>query len=172
MYICINLNNIKVGCHTWFYKRVERSYEEAKVIYITDSKKTIQRWEEICNNVNDKSRIAYQWTQEQCERNLSILCRQLRMVEKRLCKVAVMNHQPDDENGTQYQFIRGNLYCTNDSLPHNIFRVRNYPEDNLLSFQDTMRFCRVKYNVSLNDDQIERLRKFWYENPDGLIQFG
>ena len=94
------------------------------------------------------------------------------MVEKGLCKLAVMNHQPDDETGQLYRFVEGNLYCTDDTLPHDIFRVGGYPEDLLFDFYDTIRFCRVKNNIELSPQQIGNLRKFWDDYPDGMISFG
>lgn len=82
-----------------------------------------------------------------------------------------MNKQPSDEDGRLYSYINGDLYCTSNELPHDIFRIGGYPNDELFSIMETMRFCN-KNNIKLNKDQKTRLQKFWFENPDGMIRFG
>lgn len=161
-----------MGCHTWFYKKVERSYEEAKNIWMEHQKGWIERATEICNNPDDECRLAYDWSQDTCNSFLAVAKRQLQIVEKGLCRVAVMNHQPSDDDGRLYEFVDGNLYCTHKTLPHNIFRIGKYPEDKLFDFYDTIRFCRVKNNIDLSHEQVGKLRKFWDDYPDGMIRFG
>lgn len=85
-----------MGCHTWCYNKVERSIEDARKIYLDNQDETIKNWEYYCENPDCDVRKAYtEWTQERCEFWLSVFKRQKRMVEKGLCNVAVMNHQPD-----------------------------------------------------------------------------
>jgi hypothetical protein len=159
-----------MGCHTWFYKKVERSIEEARQKWIEVKKDWIERWKEICNDPNAECRFIFEWSQEYCDWSLSLYERQLRMVEKGLCNMAVMNQQPEDEEGS-YEFVDNILYCNSNNLPHNIFRISGYPEDKLHSIMETMRFC-VKNNIKLTKEQKYQLQKFWFENPEGLITFG
>lgn len=166
-----------MGCHTWFYKKVNRTYEEAKEIWINNQKEIIKRWKEIINNPEDKSRIVYEWTKEFCENYLEVLNRQLKIVQKELCKVAVMNHQPNDKNGKLYQYISNNLYCTSDELPHDYFRIGNYPEDLLFSLEQTLNFLesnndKIFYSWKSKEETIKYLKEFWNQYPNGLIKFG
>jgi hypothetical protein len=160
-----------LGCHTWFYRKVERTYEEARDIWLNWNQRNIKRWEEITHDPEDEFRKFYELSQEECDHTLAVLKRKQRIVEKGLCRRAIFKNQPDDLEGKLYKLVGENLYCTNDDLPGNIFRVGNYPEDKLFSMEDTARFCREK-NIELTREQLLRLNIFWEAHPDGMICFG
>lgn len=163
-----------MGCHTWFYRRIDRTIEEARELFLTEYKKSLKSWEELLNNPADECRVAYGWTQEYCDHYFEVLKRQIRMVEKGLCNVAVMNKQLD-----HCIYIPGRgLFITDVSMTHNIFRIGGYPEDMLFSFEETIEFIEKNkeaisnYRGPLQEDTIDRLKKFWEQYPDGMIDFG
>jgi hypothetical protein len=177
-----------MGCHTWFYRKVNRTLEEARELYIKDHKKSIIRFKEMLNNPEDEVRAAYSWTDENLDHAIKIMERQVQMVEKELCNVAVFNHQPEDHRSRDYEFEKKNntLYCTDDELPHDIFRIGGYPEDRLFSLEETLQYLgshddKIGYadtifnetdrNI-LKESAIKRLKKFWEDHPDGMIEFG
>lgn len=62
---------------------------------------------------------------------------------------------------------------TNIDTPHDLFRIGGYPDDKLLSLQQTMEFIELnKERISFGEDWEERLKEFWSKNPDGVIEFG
>jgi hypothetical protein len=62
---------------------------------------------------------------------------------------------------------------TDIDTPHNLFRIRNYPNDKLLSLEQTMEFIeKHKERISFSEDWEEELIKFWSKHPDGVIEFG
>lgn len=69
--------------------------------------------------------------------------------------------------------IYGDDRYTSIDTPHNLFRVRNYPEDKLLSLKETLDFIeKNKDSVTFDYDWEARLIAFWDKNPDGVIEFG
>jgi len=77
-------------------------------------------------------------------------------------------------------------YVSDKELPHDTFRVDDYPEIKLFSLQETLDFLeknddKIRYTSSIFDKTdrevlkqraIERLKDFWEKNPDGMIDFG
>ena len=62
---------------------------------------------------------------------------------------------------------------TDIDTPHDLFRIGGYPDDKLLSLQQTMEFIeRNKERISFSENWEERLKEFWSKNPDGVIEFG
>lgn len=161
-----------MGCHTWFYKKENRSIEEARALFIKDYQAVIQ---EIKNTWNDPDghtqhyKKTYNLTEEQCLFQLHILERQLRMVEKGLCNVAVMNKQ---EEICDYISDKG-FFIEVDGF-HDLFRIGKYPLNKLFSLEDTMNFIKEKGEeiYSKADNYEENLKEFWTKYPDGMIKFG
>lgn len=65
------------------------------------------------------------------------------------------------ENGVLYEEI--------DEF-HDLFRVGDYPETTLHSFEETTEF--IENNKVKGDIYWDELKKFWEKYPDGLITFG
>jgi len=62
---------------------------------------------------------------------------------------------------------------TDIDTPHNLFRIDGYPDDTLLSLEQTMEFIEHnKERMSFIENWETRLKEFWSKNPDGLIEFG
>ena len=175
-----------MGCHTWFYKKVDRTIEEARERYLSDLHESINSFQSMLDDPSDQTKIDLEWTDEFIQEAIDIWKRQKRMVEKGLCNVAVMKKQPADENGILYRFVNGNLYCYHHELPHDTFRRGDYPDDKLFSLEETLKYLednddKIYYHYSfldktrksvLKERAIKRLKKFWDEYPDGMILFG
>jgi len=164
-----------MGCHTWFFTKIERTAEEARKIWINDHKKWMDKWKEICDNPNDHARVTYNWSQEYCDYHLEVRKRQLRLVENGFCMQAVFNKQPDDEN-ILYRYVVGKgLFADNGKLPHDIFRSK-YTEVQLFSLDQTLKYISDNKNALAfhmsEEDTIQALTKFWNEYPNGMIEFG
>ena len=172
-----------MGCHTWFYRKVERSYQEAKKIWIETQLNNMETWKRslIDNSDSEFSKElleAYpEWTLEYCIHSLKVSERRLRMVEAGLCQKAVMNKQPDSVS----IFIEGKGFYVedseNDKMPHDLFRIYGYPTEKLFSLEETISFIE-KYKsehpdqICLYDYSIDKLVDFWKKYPDGMIDFG
>jgi hypothetical protein len=70
---------------------------------------------------------------------------------------------------------------TDIDTPHDLFRVGHFPDDTLLSLQQTMEFIEqtmkfVEQNeneyILFSENWEEKLKEFWAKNPDGVIEFG
>ena len=156
-----------MGCHTWFYTKIERTQEEAKELWINEHIKSINRWEEMCKNPNDNCRVSYNWSQEFCNLKLEVLKRQLRRVQNGGCKEAIWNKQPDKELTI---FIKGKGLFIETSY-HDIFRRYGYPEVKLFSYEETIDYI-IDNKCYFYEDTLKQLIKFWAEYPNGVIEFG
>ena len=180
-----------MGCHTWFAKKVERDYETAKGYALEDIQKNLDIAIRMLNNPNEndlKMIEAYKWDASFLNRMVKIGERQIRMVNKNLCKVAVMNRQPEHSFYNEHGFF----ILDDDNLPHDIFRIgfdrkfekpyNTYCNVYLYSMDETIKFINEQFKraendlpywfVTLNEAQIKQLNKFWQEYPDGCIHFG
>ena len=157
-----------MGCHIWCFKRVERTQEEAKQLFLKQKQKDINDWEEIVNNPLDECRVAYKWSQEEIEFTLAVFKRQYRMVENNYCQKAIWNHQPDNVS----EYINNVFYVNSEY--HDVFRVMGYPDDTLYSYEECLEFIdnyNKKHNTNISVFK-ERLKEFWDKYPNGIIKFG
>lgn len=151
-----------MGCHTWCYKKVERSIEEARRIYLAEAQKFVSGWTSDYENGN-----FFNQTEEEFKKTIAIAERQIRMVEKGLCNVAVMNKQPE-----MSEFIIGKGFYIECGY-HDIFRIGGYPDVYLFSYDECLAFIsnyEIEHNCKV--DVQKYLKEFWIDNNDGLISFG
>lgn len=163
-----------MSCHTWFYKRVDMSYEEAREMVLKSMEEMVD-WLEgpeytkmLAEALEEDPYDTYISSMSDC---LPVFKRQLRMIKAGLCKEAVMNKVPDHE------YINGKMYTGVEEYG-NIFRVYDYPEDILWSYEDCMLFIENRRLIEgtrvdmRHPNWQEELKKFWQEYPDGFIRFG
>jgi len=160
-----------MGCHTWFYKKIDVSYEEAKRYVISSYEKEIE--------------LLNKWTVEHGLKYKPIYERKLQLVKSDRCKVAVCNRYEHVDGVTYYVKDKG-FFVSSDELPSNLFRIGNYPEDKLFSLDETLKFIednkdKVYFTSTIFDkrdvdllkqEAIIKLESFWNEYPDGMINFG
>lgn len=130
-----------MGCHTWFYRKIERTQEEANESCIKGLKKSRRlswkifknptgyrgiNWEENCDS-----------NKENCLKSISILNRKIKAIYNGYYKKAVWNHQSDKDLTV---YIKGKgLYIENTEF-HDLFRRGGYPEDRLFSYEETIKY--------------------------------
>lgn len=189
-----------MGCHTWFYKKIEVSYEQARTNYLTQIERELAFSERMIKGEIDADLLeAYpEWTPEYGERLKAIFLRHKRLVEGRYCQVATMDKYSRGFEVIRYIPEKG-MFLACDSLPHDVFRVYKYPKDKLFSWEETLKFlCNPEKNCHMGGLKHEgikeyidtyplyanldryaditfsynTLKRFWDENPDGMISFG
>lgn len=178
-----------MGCHTWFYKKNnDITYEMCKEHLIKRYNRDITFYDDLINKLtndnlsdDDKDFIKHypEFDYNYCVIHKAITQRSLQIIEKGLCKKAVCNTYNSNFGLTYYIENKG-FYTSYDSLPHDMFRLGGYPEDNLFSYEETIKFIEehkdeIYYyhqNKVTGETFEEALQRFWLENPDGMIQFG
>jgi hypothetical protein len=166
-----------MGCHTWFYKKTDTPpYEEMKKFVVDTYKRSVNdltRWIDNPTDAEYLEMVAVytDWTIEAITNWRDADARRVRMIEAGLCKQAVMNKFCMYGDGLK-EFYNGNLYDDVDGY-HDLFRKYGYPEDRLFSLEETLEYINdPKNECQTYDKTVERLTKFWTENPDGMITFG
>ena len=169
-----------MGCHTWCYRKIDRTIEEAKQIWLKAQIKSIARWEDIVNNPEDECRVVYEWTQEECQDTLNILKRKLNFVSKGLVKEAFCKHEQSALGERRVWFDSNTKAFYQDTEFHDPFRIWGYPVDFLYSYEECLKYITkfeethgVKIHLYVNPITGEQsLKKFWETYPDGQIHFG
>ena len=93
-----------------------------------------------------------------------------------------MHSQCLDNGEDMHEIHNGIIYCNNDDVPHDIFRLGGYPDDILFSFEESKKFIeenrdKIFYGGASSQAQGEEeclslLINFWNNNPIGMIDFG
>lgn len=171
-----------MGCHTWFFTKVDPqpTYEQVREKLLSHYHIEMGFYQRHVSNTlaEDELFLFEDRTIESSEYAISVIQRWISRVEKRLCQVATMRHGAGTMNDTFCE--RDHQFYTEVGL-HDVFRIGGYPNDELLSFEDTMEFFEK------NDDKIfwggaptvigkeatiEIIREFWNKYPNGMIHFG
>ena len=159
-----------MGCHTWFYRKIERTQEEAKQSCLQNLKRSRNLAWKIYKNPTSYYGINWETTKEEQLYYIKYLNRQIRMVSNNLCSRAVWDRQ-NDEDLTEY--IEGKGLYIEDTGFHDVFRKYGYPDDKLFSLQETLNYINNPENACVTYDKtFERLNEFWNKYPDGMIEFG
>jgi len=186
-----------MGCHTWFYRKFDVSIEQVKEDAIYICQQQILRQQKYI----DDPYLDIEWRHEYVEdykkryncdpfeHDKKFFEKCLRFIEKgyfkkldTLSRFYDFITLEDEKNG---KFIKGIYnYCARNNsvyikdkgsdLPNTIFRVGNYPEDQLLSYEETINFIN-SHVVSFSYEKemaLDKLKQFWEKYPDGMICFG
>jgi len=169
-----------MGCHTWFYKKVDVNYEEVKAKVIVHYEEEISLLDKMINESLDKDLLEVypEFTIEYGLKNKPIIERKLSIIRKNLCKEAVCRRYRHEDNLTDYINGKG-FYTTKNDMQHDLFRIGNYPEDKLFSLTETLDFIEKNkdkihsyyFNKVQNKDYKQQLEEFWKTYPDGMIRF-
>ena len=163
-----------MGCHTWFGKNVEVSYEEVKRFAINIYERDIEFNNSIIDGTvkRDVLELFPELTKEFGIKHKAIAERKLRMIKSDHCKLAMYNRYEHITGLTFY--ANGEFYVYTHDLPHDLFRVGNYPEDKLFSLDETLDFIEANANDVYKQDEelLSKLANFWVNNPNGIILFG
>lgn len=170
-----------MGCHTWCYRKIEVSYEEAKEKVLEVYKESFKTYLNWINNPLDMEYLnllsvypeyTYDYIYEQNE----ITFRKIGIIEKGLCKEAVM-HKFAQYSEEIMEYIPGKGMYVEVGGYHDLFRKYGYPEDKLFSLQESLDYINNPDNkCDIYDDgnysTVKYLNEFWSKYPDGMIDFG
>ena len=134
-----------MGCHTWFLKKDNIKLEEAKQ----------KAWEYFIKHKDKYNPIDFDFEKRNFH-ELSIWREYYGYACDKIC------------------YVEDAVFVSSDELPHDLFRTTescSYTHENLRSLDSTLAFIK-KHNISIEGKKLERLIKFWKNNPDGLIKFG
>ena len=167
-----------MGCHTWFHRKIDGPpHEEVRGDLVKYFKESISFYD-ILEKSPEKIEEDYSWifeaiTTEQIttERDELLFLYQL-LVSGEMTEL----HSYElwcsfSTSQTRYVDGKGWFCYDEDNLPHDLFRIGDYPEDLLFSLEETMAFIKNKNCTTYGDTQ-KSLEKFWDEFPDGMISFG
>ena len=158
-----------MGCHTWFYRKLERTQQQAKESCLEGLRREKSLLKEFIVAIEND----IDWSQERKEsliKAIAVLERKIRVVEKNLCQRAVWNNQSDNEM-TMYVDGKG-LFIECDDY-RDLFRKYGYPDDMLFSLEETLEYINNPENYCFtNKDTLIELKEFWEKHPDGMICFG
>jgi hypothetical protein len=149
-------------------KKSDRTIEEARKIWIDQTEYSLKRFKEMAINPLHKTRVAYNWDIKLIENQISVLERQIRMVKKGLCNIAVLNAQPE-----VCTYIPEKGFYIDCDKYHDPFRIGKYTEHKLFSYQECLEYiANYEKDINRSIDIHESLYQFWEEFPDGMIEFG
>lgn len=164
-----------MGCHTWFYKRVEGiSREEAADIVIQGFTEEV-----FCINsiIAEGEKSGKNLLETILGWSLEFALEQREIYEGYIAK-AQSGDFTDEwiftvcDLGQEGYYIPGKgWYEESDDLPHNLFRQDGYPDDCLLSLEETLEFIK-RHNCETYDYTEKGLQDYWREYPNGMINFG
>lgn len=166
-----------MGCHTWFYKKIETpTIDEIKSVLISRWKHELDFLNKL---INDRSSIdpelleAYpEWTVEYAEKSkvyweTAITTIDSRLIDEELCDLYC------DSVDDITIYVDGRGWFSEVDEFHDVFRKYGYPDDMLFSFEQTMDYINNPDNKCETYDYTEKtLKEFWEKYPDGLIEFG
>ncbi len=159
-----------MGCHTWFYKKVNLSLEDA-------TKKVVSMLENANNSANEYllTKDFDTFSKESLEEWVYYNNRILSWIRKGWIRSAIYKLLDDGI------YIKDkNSYYIDCDEDHDIFRIGGYPEDVLFSMDETLEFIEKNKdliygyhtNTVSGKNWKEQLEDFWVKYPDGNIHFG
>ena len=171
-----------MGCHTWFYKKINITYEEVLSSVILSFEKNIEWWNEFIKDKESDYIIdlikSYPYINDtHAARQIEISYRKIRMIKAGYCKEAVCEKYTNVcANINIARYIKGKGMFIAINTQHDVFRKYGYPDDTLFSYDETIKYIGDPVNecqlyTSLYKTK-KQLKKFWDKYPDGMIDFG
>ena len=156
-----------MGCHTCSAKRVDKTIEEAREYWINNQKKLISYLKDDLLELDNNHTSLYNMTRVELINGINVFERQLNMVEKGLCDVAVMNRQ---ESGTNY--ISGKGFFIDVDEYHDVFRIGECPNTELFSKDECLLFIEKNIDkIIMYPNTYKKIYEFWDKHPDGYMYF-
>ena len=159
-----------MGCHTWHYRKLERTQEEAKQSCLAALKRGRNLCWKIYNNPTNYRGINWKTTKKEQFYHIKIYNRKIKAVCNNYYQKAIWNNQ-NDKGLTIYVDGKG-LYIADTGF-HDSFRKYGYPDNMLFSLEETLKYIDDKNNsCETYENTFKRLKEFWNKYPEGLIEFG
>jgi len=165
-----------MGCHTWFHKKYIFSKEEAKLKLIEIVDERIKSTERFMYSPTEEDK---EFLSDYPEYKDDDLMGELEELNK--FKDNIENLSDDEifesfaEKSLQnLTYIKDNgLYKSDNSLPHDLFRKYGYPDDVLLSLEETLSYMfDPKNKCQIFEYSKKDIIEYWNKYPDGMIDFG
>ena len=159
-----------MSCHTWHYRKLERTQEEAKQSCLTMLKRGRNLCWKIYNNPTNYRGLNWETTKKEQLDYLKIYNRKIKAVCNNYYQKAIWNNQ-NDKKLTMYVDDKG-LYIADTGF-HDSFRKYGYPDNKLFSLKETLDYIENLDNkCEIDENTLSILIKFWNKYPDGMIEFG
>lgn len=185
-----------MGCHTWFYKKIQEP--SAKEVRNTVKDRCEKELSFLDRLINDRSSIdadlleAYpEWTTEWTlimkdawqriytfanggDLNINELPEVFhRFFDNNLDRDSILEHLYVMWTNELTEYVKGKGWYVDTDEFHDIFRRGGYPDDRLFSLEETLAYIQNPENGCTTYDWTEqRLEEFWKKYPDGMIDFG
>jgi len=147
-----------MGCHTWFYNRLEKQpiYEEVRELYLSFLKRNVKELREELTQLRENPNYLIL---EEVQRQLNVCERIERIVESGLCKVATLKRYGDCIDDDIVYSDKTKFFYKSINRFHDMFRVYDYPMEQLLSEEETLNFLRSK-NIDISKEVLGNIEKF------------
>ena len=166
-----------MGCHTWFYKKIKGPTKQEAAVYVeAQLKKEIEFYDRLINDRGsfDEELLEtyHEWTPEYGESrksDMNVLISKIQsgfFTEDWIFEMYLASKM----SVSRYVPKRG-WFISSDELPHDLFRIHNYPEDTLHSLSETLAFIK-EHGCTTYEWTDKKLKEFWVKHPDGMIDFG
>lgn len=178
-----------MGCHTWLCAKADKQpdFEEIKSEVLKIYQEEINFLTKHINGdleEDEKWLLDDQQTIEDSKYKLSIFERQVRIMNKNLCKIAICNKydliigKDEFERSYKYDSFKQTLYvdlagCNlkpEEEWYYDTFRIENYPQDKLYSLQQTLDFIKTNtrkirfgYLELSNPENTDPFKRKWKE---------
>jgi len=174
-----------MGCHTWFYKKIEVKEEDIVNSVIKMYENVIEYWNLFLYDplsvdiYTQQTILEYPYIDDDFALNsIAIAERKIRMIKKGLCKEAIREKYCEVGHVSDglIDYVKGKGFYSDKGTTHDVFRKYGYPDDKLFSYEETIKYIEDPKNEchltkTLDETKIE-LKKFWDKFPDGMIDFG
>lgn len=182
-----------MGCHTWFYKKIEAPTKES---FVSVVKERVSKELEFLNKlINDRDSIdselleAYpEWNKEYAEENIPLWQAIYDFTNGEDIDLTIFPEYFFEEDVTKdtllqslytsfsedlLTFVKNKGWYKETDDFHDVFRKYSYPDDILFSLEETLAYINDPKNECVVYDWTENdLKEFWEKYPDGMIQFG
>lgn len=172
-----------MGCHTWFYDRLVKQpiYEKCKKVVLDTYRYNLKYYKRLKNkkelteeDIQDME--TWSLTPDRLDFQIKLTEKLISKIEQGGCEDAVRRRYAHFYFSPKTGVIRyhnGIFYGEHSNLPHDVFRVTDYPEDVLSSYEDFENFYSTHKCYPPNSDEVRHeMWKFWEEHPNGLVDFG
>jgi len=161
-----------MGCHTWFWQRIERSFDDAKENYHIAKTKELDSLQRCIDSpTKDDIEMAqiYSWTSSHLRDWIADIEQEMDIVASGYRQCIMWENQPDTDDESVVYVKDAGFYrrCKDKG---DTFRTV-HTEEKLFCYDQTIHFCD-KNGIELNSNQIKSLKDFWDEYPEGMIDFG
>src|ERR1035437_599179 len=157
-----------MGCHTWFYKKIDPqpTYEEVKTSVISAFTEEI----EFCKKVIEGTDVVFGFNSKDATKQKETYERQLLLIEKDRCKEAVCRRYNPNPFSSFNILYKNKCFYSDNTRYHDAFRIGGYPDDVLFSLEETIKYIeKHKNEIQLFPETYKQLEQFWKEFPDGVI---